>query len=132
MRDAERIEAITTETNDLSEIPADLLDSECQHTIKQSPAEHLRPFWWRPGQSGNPNGRPRKDMAAEIAQKLFENNPEAVYEAYFKALKKGSGFTFQVLSDRAYGKLAEKMQVEMNVSVGERLERAKARRKAKK
>lgn len=132
MRDAERIEAITTETNDLSEIPANLLDSNYEQAEKQSRAEHLRPYWFKPGQSGNPQGRQRKDMAAEIAQKLFENNPEAVYEAYFKALKKGSGFTFQVLSDRAYGKLAEKMQVEMNVSVGERLERAKARRKEKK
>ena len=23
-------------------------------------AEHLKPHWWQPGQSGNPNGRPRK------------------------------------------------------------------------
>lgn len=52
-------------------------------------------------------GRPKKDMASIIARQVFENNPELLYKAYVKALAKGQAFAFQVLSDRAYGKLKE-------------------------
>jgi hypothetical protein len=53
-------------------------------------------------------GRPKKDISQEIARQVFENNPELLYKAYVKALAKGQAFAFQVLSDRAYGKLVEK------------------------
>jgi len=32
-------------------------------TPKKSPADHLRPHWWKPGQSGNPGGRPKSTSA---------------------------------------------------------------------
>src|ERR1019366_7383409 len=44
----------------------------------------------------------------ESARQVFENNPEMLYKAYTKALAKGQAFAFQVLSDRAFGKLVEK------------------------
>lgn len=66
---------------------------------------------WKPGQSGNPGGRPKNDMAQEIAQAVFSQNPELIYKAFTKALHKGSAFAFQVLSDRAYGKLKETKEV---------------------
>jgi hypothetical protein len=50
--------------------------------------------------SGNPGGRPRIDLAAEIARALFENDGEAIYAAFQKVLRKGSPYAFQVLSDR--------------------------------
>ena len=56
-------------------------------------------------------GRPKKDMAQIIARQIFENNPELLYKAYAKALAKGQAFAFQVLSDRAYGKLVQKQEV---------------------
>jgi len=46
-------------------------------------------------------------MAKEIAQAVFENNPELIYAAFAKALGKGQAFAFQVCADRAYGKLKE-------------------------
>lgn len=61
---------------------------------------------WKPGQSGNPGGR-KKDVSQEIARAIFENNPELIYKAYGKLLSKGSAFGFQVLAERAYGKLKE-------------------------
>lgn len=70
---------------------------------------NLRPF--RPGQSGNPGGRPKNDVAQEIAQAIFSNNPELIYQAFSKTLGKGNAYAFQVLSDRAFGKLKETKEV---------------------
>ena len=125
MRNSEQIEAQTEETGKLIVISD---NSACeQASSKPSPADRIRPWMWKPGQSGNPAGRP-KDMARVIAQAAFENNPEMLYEAYVKALSKGSGFVFQVLSDRAYGKLKERIELEGNLTVGARLEKARKRK----
>ena len=72
--------------------------------------ENLRPPWPK-GVSGNPGGRPKRDVAAEIAQAVFEKNPEGIYDAMLRALKKGNPKAFAVLADRAFGKLRE--QVDM-------------------
>jgi hypothetical protein len=70
---------------------------------------NLKP--WPKGVSGNPGGRPKRDAAAEIAQAVFEKNPEAIYAAMLKTLQRGNPRAFAVLADRAFGKLKE--QVEM-------------------
>jgi hypothetical protein len=75
-------------------------------------AERLKPFHFKPGQSGNPGGRPKHDVASEIAQALFMDNPELIYEAFLKVLKKGSPYGFQVLADRAFGRLKETHAIE--------------------
>lgn len=62
---------------------------------------------WQPGQSGNPNGRPKNDCAKQIAQAIFEQNPEAIAKAYLKLLKRGSLGAFALLSERAYGKVPQ-------------------------
>lgn len=62
---------------------------------------------WKPGQSGNPGGRPKNDMRQVIARAVFENNAEAIYRAYAKLLMKGSAFGYQVVGEAGYGKLKE-------------------------
>lgn len=52
-------------------------------------------------------GRPKKDISQEIARQAFENNKETIYKSYVELLLKGSAFGFQVLAERAYGKLKE-------------------------
>ena len=68
---------------------------------------------WKPGQSGNPSGRPKNDVAREIAKAVFENNKERLYKAFAKAAMKGNAYAFQQLADRAYGKLREVHSVEI-------------------
>jgi hypothetical protein len=72
---------------------------------------HIAPWKWRPGQSGNPSGK-RNDLAAEIARAVFENNAEALCKAFCKMALRGSAYAFQVLADRAYGKLKESRVIE--------------------
>ena len=94
--------------------------------------QNLRP--WKKGQSGNPGGRPKRDLAAEIARAVFEKDPVALGEAMLAGLKKGnSGMArmFQVLSDRGYGKLTEHLQVDAQVSAGVAERLASARRRVK-
>ena len=76
-------------------------------------------------QSGNPAGRVKNDFAAEIARAVFEENKELVYQSMAKMIKNGSAFGFQVLSDRAYGKLTEKVQHSGEISLAERIERGR-------
>jgi hypothetical protein len=68
---------------------------------------------WKQGQSGNPGGKPKVDLAAQIARVIFENDAPAIYAAYSKMLRKGSPYCFQVLSERAFGKLKERHEVEV-------------------
>lgn len=62
---------------------------------------------WKRGQSGNPGGRPKNDLAQEIAQAIFTENPEVIYQAYAAALQGGNAYAFQVIADRAFGKMKE-------------------------
>ena len=55
--------------------------------------ENLKP--WPKGVSGNPGGRPKRDLSSEIAQAVFENNPEAIYRAMTRALCKGDARVFK-------------------------------------
>ena len=53
----------------------------------------------------------KNDVAREIARAIFENNAEALYKAYCKAALKGNAYAFKELSDRAYGKIKESMEL---------------------
>jgi CO/xanthine dehydrogenase Mo-binding subunit len=69
---------------------------------------NLKP--WKPGQSGNPGGRPKRDLAAEIARAIFEENSEAITSALAAELKKGNAKVFAALADRAYGKPRQQIE----------------------
>lgn len=67
---------------------------------------------WKKGQSGNPNGRPRKipQLDTLLAETLGKENaagvPDAqkIITALFKRASKGDVRAAEVLLDRAYGK----------------------------
>jgi len=71
----------------------------------------LATYQFKPGESGNPSGRPKNDKAREIARAIFEQNPEAIYEAMGKALLKGHPNAFRELANRAYGKITQALEV---------------------
>ena len=62
---------------------------------------------WPKGVSGNPGGKPKQDIAAEIARAVMSENKEAIYKAMAKSLLKGNAYSFDVIACRGYGKLKE-------------------------
>ena len=99
MKTAETIEAATSDK-------AEKLAKKPRHP---NSLKNLK--MWKPGESGNPGGRMKGDMSAQISRAIFENNPEMIYKAYAKALAKGQAFAFQVIAERGYGKLVQKQEV---------------------
>ena len=55
------------------------------------------------GRTAGRSGRPKVDLAAEIARAIFEKNRDAIEKAFVKALKRGNPEVFAVLADRARG-----------------------------
>lgn len=104
MRTAQTIEeakeAGVSQTKDSSKKP--------KRAIHPNSLKNLKPYV--PGQSGNPGGQRKDDLAKAIAQALFENDGPAIYRAFAKALRSGNAYAFTVLADRAFGKLKEKVE----------------------
>lgn len=94
-------------------------------TKKRGRSENLKP--WPKGVSGNPGGRPKRDVASEIARAVFEGNEEAIYRAMLKALKKGNPKVFKELADRGFGKLSQKVELPGTENLPELMAEARKR-----
>jgi hypothetical protein len=81
---------------------------------KRGDASRIAAWAWKPGQSGNPGGRPKHDLACELAKAIFEENGPELYKAYLKAALRGNGYIFETLANRAFGKLKETVAVDVN------------------
>ena len=66
---------------------------------------------FKPGQCANPGGRPKRDIAADIAKAVFETSELEAIAAFRNALLKGNAYTFKELAERAFGKLQERKEV---------------------
>ena len=91
-------------------------------------APQLRPYCFKPGQSGNPGGRPKTDLAAILARGVFEENMDELHKSFSKSLLRGNAYAFKELADRGYGKMREEHQVDVGRfeernATGEELER---------
>lgn len=53
---------------------------------------------------------PGTDIAAVIARRAFEDNPDEILAGFQEQLSKGNAYAFSVLADRGYGKLKEKIE----------------------
>ena len=86
-------------------------DQERKQQIREERIARLAPWRFQPGKSGNPGGRPKRDVASEISRAIFEENPEAIYKAQGKRIMKGDPYAFKEHAERAYGKLKESVEV---------------------
>jgi len=70
---------------------------------------------WAKGVSGNPGGRPKRDLAAEVAKLVFEGlDQKQTAKAWAKAIQKNPKM-FQVLADRAYGRVKHTVEAEIDL-----------------
>src|SRR5690349_11890178 len=65
---------------------------------------------WTPGTIANPTGKNQHDESSEICQAVISGNKVAIYEALVRGILKGNFYGFDVVSNRAYGKLKEKIE----------------------
>lgn len=104
------------------ELPANTQDNK----RKLHPA--MEAAKWQPGQSGNPNGRPKKALLTEMTDELLEeiaNDPEerAKFKESLKQklLAKGvvSAMTLDKLWERKEGKVVQPVEGSLTIGLGE-------------
>lgn len=90
---------------------------------------------WQPGQSGNPNGRPKKKPITDLFEELM-SDPELVAQfktAIANSIKKGgmAGVMYmKEAADRLEGKVTQPIDAEITMSsLAERMQRAEDRLK---
>lgn len=87
---------------------------------------------WRPGQSGNPSGRPKKKPITEMYERIL-NNPEAIAAieaATMKALRQGNmAMVFQLreMADRTEGKVTQPIEADISVNLADAIAEARKR-----
>lgn len=76
---------------------------------------------FKPGQSGNPAGRPKKlpqldKLLADVLGSIDADNSPAqkILEALAKKAEKGDTRAAEIILDRAYGKAKQSIQVEVD------------------
>ena len=85
-------------------MPDDSTDNSTQN--RRSPAEHLRPHWFKPGESGNPGGRPKKPIKERLLQRLREDDAVLadLVEAILLKAKDGDVQAFNSIRDTIEGR----------------------------
>ena len=90
-------------------------------TYNKSQGDRLKPYHWKPGQSGNPTGRPNGAISLTTELKMYlKRHPEAL-EGIVKTLIK-EGLTGNIIAiketfDRVDGKVAETHKLEGTLPV---------------
>lgn len=103
-------------------------------STKRTLPEAAEPYKWKPGQSGNPGGRPKKKPVTELYERMLAD-PEflAVAEmAAKKAIAKGSmAMVLQLkeMAERVEGKVTQPVEADINLhlSLAERMKKASER-----
>jgi hypothetical protein len=92
--------------------------------------ENLRP--WKPGESGNPGGRPKKKLITEMYEEIL-NDPghiAAIKEATVKSLRKGNmAMVLQLkeMADRTEGKVTQPIEADVTVNLADAIAEARKR-----
>jgi hypothetical protein len=78
---------------------------------------NLRP--WKPGQSGNPGGRPRKSLVDEVAKAVLEENIDGI-KAQMKATLTSNGMAgvllLKEIFERVGGKVTQGIELSGSVN----------------
>jgi hypothetical protein len=95
-------------------------------------APQLDPYKWKPGESGNPSGRPKKKPITELYERILSNpdNLAHIEQATLRALKKGQmAMVLQLreMAERVEGKVTQPVEVTGQIELSERMAKARER-----
>ncbi len=83
----------------------DTLDNQAEN--KQSPADRIRPYMWKKGQSGNIMGRPKGKTMKEYARQYLERMTDEERDEWLEGLSK------DIIWEMAEGKAQQKVEAEI-------------------
>lgn len=117
--------------------------SEAANTKQNSkPKKKLHPALeankWRPGQSGNPSGRPKKKPITEMFEQMlatdedFASVRDAVKKVFFQKSGIAKVMLLKDMAERLEGKVAQPVEVngELTLTLSERMRKAEERLKS--
>lgn len=115
----------------MSEENAELEPGNTKPNRKTLPKE-AEPYKFKPGQSGNPSGRPKKKPITELYEGIL-NDPEQmamVRAAVIKSLSRGQmAMVLQMreMADRVEGKVTQPIEADITVNLAEAIAEARKR-----
>jgi hypothetical protein len=91
---------------------------------------NLKPF--KPGQSGNPGGRPKKKPITELYERILADpkNIASIEDAVVKALKKGNMamvLLLREITERVEGKVTQPIEADITVNLADAIAEARKR-----
>jgi hypothetical protein len=92
--------------------------------------ENLKPF--KPGQSGNPGGRPKKRPITELYERILADpkNIAAIEKAVLKALSRGNMamvLLLREITERVEGKVTQPIEANVTMNLAELIAEARKR-----
>ncbi len=93
--------------------PIELDNDELEEQAKNSPADRIRPWQYKKGQSGNPGGRPKGISLKEWAKNKLATMTDEEKEDFLNGVNKN------VVWEMAEGKASsnDKLEVEGNITI---------------
>lgn len=109
MRTADQIEEMNAQ-KELSKSAEETAEKRQRLPNGCDPFEIGKNTQFKPGNSGGP-GRPKNDIAEQIAIMALEMCPAEVAQAMAKQMLKGNAYTFKEMAERGCGKLKERKEI---------------------